>query len=69
MTYVAGVFDSHRAFVNRGVPPSICMPRDVTVGQTADVACKYLADNPQGRHLLAASLFITALEAAFPCRN
>jgi hypothetical protein len=67
--YIIVVSDSHAAFVDRGVTPSICKPNGVTITQTTDVVCKYLADNPQDRHLQAASLVVFSLEAAFPCRN
>jgi hypothetical protein len=68
--YILGVSDAHDLFVERGgVSASICMPEGIQRGQAVDVACKYLADNPQDRHLQGASLVIFAFEAAFPCRR
>ncbi|HKG84183.1 MAG TPA: Rap1a/Tai family immunity protein [Beijerinckiaceae bacterium] len=67
--YILGVSDAHDFFVARGVSARICPPERFQRGQVADVACKYLADNPQDRHLSAASLVIFDLEGDFPCRR
>lgn len=44
-----------------------CVPQGVTMGQMADVFCKYLTENPNRRQSGAASLVMKSLENAFPC--
>jgi Rap1a immunity proteins len=44
-----------------------CPPPGITSGQAADVATKFLRDNPQVRHDRASSLIAQAMKAAWPC--
>lgn len=44
-----------------------CPPPGITSGQAADVATKFLRDNPQGRHERASNLIAQAMKAAWPC--
>lgn len=48
---------------------SICPPKNSTLGQTHDIARRYLRDNPQIRHLTAESQVRIALERIWPCRR
>jgi Rap1a immunity proteins len=45
-----------------------CIPKGATVGQTGDVFCKYLEENPAQRQKNAAELLGSALKAAWPCK-
>jgi hypothetical protein len=70
--YVLGVLDEEHDLIPLpdGKTRSVasCAPRSVRASQVRDIVCKYLRDNPQDRHLTAASLTIHALTVAFPCR-
>ncbi len=46
-----------------------CIPGKATLGQITDIVGLYLENNPQTRHLGAATLVGLALAGAFPCRN
>lgn len=45
-----------------------CIPKGATVGQTRDIFCKFLQDNPAQRQKNAAELLGMALKAAWPCK-
>ena len=45
----------------------ICIPSGAIAQQATDIACKYLADHPEGRQLSAPIRIIDALVAAWPC--
>jgi hypothetical protein len=65
--YVAGVGD----IMSRGPTQTswhACVPGGVTISQLKDIAIIFLRDNPQKRHLSAASLIEESLARAFPCR-
>ncbi len=47
--------------------PVFCIPTGVTIKQLADIAIKYLVENPDRRHFGAASLIWGAMRDAFPC--
>jgi len=51
-----------------GAIKSYCIPQGATIGQAADVFCKYLKDNPADRHKNAADLVTTALNDAWGCK-
>lgn len=44
-----------------------CKRDNVTFGQSGDIECKYLTDNPAERDKKAAVLVMDALHAAYPC--
>jgi hypothetical protein len=44
-----------------------CVPEGVTARQVGDVFCKFLRENPERRHYVAALLFSAAMAAAWPC--
>jgi Rap1a immunity proteins len=46
-----------------------CIPKGATVGQTGDVFCKYLQENPAQRQKSAAELLNVALKSAWPCKQ
>lgn len=46
-----------------------CIPDGVIRAQSKDVVCKYLKDNPAGRHLSGAFLVRAALSKAWPCAD
>ncbi len=46
-----------------------CIPANATVGQSVDVFCKYLKDNPGERHLPASRLVGKALGAVWKCKQ
>lgn len=50
-----------------GATQRYCIPPTATMGQTQDVAVKWLIDHPATRHQSADFLVVTALIAAFPC--
>lgn len=68
--YVLGVSDTFTTVASEAGPlkPRICLSKDMTGGQLADVVYNYLRDHPQTRHLGAAGLVFEALRTAFPCR-
>ena len=45
-----------------------CVPGGVNGGQITDTVIKWLTNNPEKRHFVAASLIIAALSEAFPCK-
>lgn len=66
--YVMGIADAMAHVRNLAIPASrMCPHPDVQAKQMYDVACKALRENPQDRHLTAASIVWTALAKAFPC--
>jgi hypothetical protein len=50
-----------------GMVSNHCMRENVTFGQSGDIVCKYLTENPAERDKKAALLVMDALRAAFPC--
>jgi hypothetical protein len=65
--YIAGILDASMG-AGKGVTGiEFCSPANVTVRQATDVVKKSLNDNPQLRHLNAATLVAAALSEAFPC--
>ena len=46
-----------------------CVPDSVSNGQLKDVVVKYLKDNPEERHILAAILVVKSVAKAFPCKQ
>jgi hypothetical protein len=60
--FVAGVSDVWNSI-------SVCPPKNVTLGQTHDIARRHLRDNPQTRHMTAESQVRIALEKVWPCRR
>lgn len=61
--YVSGSMDSDVS----AIEPAYCVPLSAKLGQTRDVFCKYLKDNPADRHMLGSVLLRRALVAAWPC--
>jgi hypothetical protein len=61
--YVVGAAD---AFAGADL---ICIPKNVSQGQVADIVTKFLRDHPESRHYSASSEVLQALMEAFPCKN
>jgi hypothetical protein len=69
--YIIGVFDAAVPVLNTGADVDgfkFCAPIEVTQGQITDIVVNYLRANPQFRHFNAASLTLSALSKAYPCR-
>ena len=68
--YVAGVFDGARAEEElSGRPPLACLPSTITVDQLGTIFRKRLADDPEHRTSLGATLVMEGLAKAYPCRT
>jgi hypothetical protein len=66
--YVAGVVDYEITVAEyEKRSPAFCVPRDVPLGQLADIFAKELREHPERRHYRGAILVIGALNEAFPC--
>ncbi len=65
--YTMGVIDTHKQlYVDLNVQ-TFCIPEAVHTNQLIRVTVKYLENNPNRLHYLAASLVKEAFEEAFPC--
>ncbi|WP_296718866.1 Rap1a/Tai family immunity protein [Erythrobacter sp.] len=65
--YLAATADaarSYREWLGGGDP---CLPRDLTLGQLADVFEAHLVANPSLTTAQAASVVVSALQETFPC--
>ena len=60
--YVGGVLDAH-------LDVNICPPDRVQLGQAVDVVKKWLASNPDKRHLSAAIITFYSLKLSWPCKT
>ena len=60
--YVGGVLD---AFLGS----DICPPQQVQLGQALDVVKRWLAANPDKRHLSASVITFHALRLSWPCKE
>lgn len=65
MSYVAGIHDANLIYWTS--TDNFCVPAGATTGQLADVAFKYLQENPQDRHRNAAFLVRESFRRAWPC--
>ena len=66
--YALGALDAAHLYQQlSGVRDRVCMENGIQASQVADVVCKYLDDNPQHRHWLAADLVAESAAAAWPC--
>ena len=70
MGYLQAVHEVHESFaalteLNR----FYCSPDSVTYGQGKQISLKYLEENPEILHRLAAQSIILALAKAFPCED
>jgi hypothetical protein len=46
-----------------------CIPSGVTPGQLQEIVTKYIEQQPEKRHLVAAMLIEAAIKKSFPCRT
>lgn len=67
MGYAIGVFDSLKS--SSKISAFFCAPDEITTDQVRDVACAYVAKNPESRHKDASLLVFGALVEAWPCGN
>jgi len=70
--YVAGVADllaTATAYGTALAGLSVCMPSDVTVQRTAEIAMDFLKNHPEERRDGAAGLVAVSLQEAFPCTS
>ena len=67
--YIMGVTDAESITTLSRRSPLFCIPYGVTGEQLTDVVKKYLGEHPEQRHATGASLVITAMANAFPCRK
>jgi hypothetical protein len=68
--YVAGTrgaIDTWKIWEN--IDSGICVPNEVTLGQSIKVVVKYLETNPDKLHLSASSNVLNAFADAFPCEK
>jgi hypothetical protein len=66
--YIVGVADAMLDLSQSMPPPGfVCIPGNVTVQQTVDIAVRYIDEHPQQRHLRGAQLVWGAIKVAFPC--
>lgn len=81
--YVAGIVDwsNVNSVILQALSPSaraeaiersknvrFCVPPEVRLDQLTDIVCKALADEPQHRHLSAASTVGVAISRAYRCK-
>jgi len=70
--YVAGVADllaTATAYGTALVGLSVCIPSDVTIQQTAEIAINFLKSHAEERRDGAAGLVAVSLQEAFPCTS
>ena len=68
--YVAGVrgaIDTWKIWEN--IDSGICVPKEVSLGQSIKVVVKYLEANPGKLHLSASSNVLNAFLDSFPCEK
>ena len=66
--YVAGIrgaIDTWKIWEN--IDSGICVPKEISLGQSIKVVVKYLEANPGKLHLSASSYVLNAFIDAFPC--
>ena len=61
MQYMEGVIDTKIT--------TYCIPPGVTPGQLIEIVTKYIEQQPEKRHLVAAMLIEAAIKKSFPCRS
>jgi hypothetical protein len=67
--YVAGIrgaIDTWNIWEN--IDSGICVPKEISLGQSIKVVVKYLETNPGKLHLSASSNVLNAFIDAFPCK-
>jgi len=70
MGYLQGVHEVYKSFASLTETNRFyCLPDNVTYGQAKQISLKYLEENPEILHLLAAQSIVLALTKAFPCED
>jgi hypothetical protein len=47
----------------------ICAPKEISVGQIADILLKYIKDRPAERHHPTVELLVQAMRQSYPCQR
>jgi hypothetical protein len=68
VSYIAGVVDVQGMRNMLGISHTFCVPKEVPMSQLASIVLKYLKNNPEDRHGVAAAFVNGALLEAFPCK-
>ena len=68
--YISGVVDAIEYYqVSKGAEKSVCVPKEVSIGQAKEIVMRYLTQHPDQRTNTASSLVWDALRNAFPCKS
>ena len=64
----SGIFDAALVYQRlRGVKDRICAPSGLITDQVGAVACKYIAEHPESRQMVAVESILEAAAEAWPC--
>jgi hypothetical protein len=55
--------------LSKQMPETTCRPKGTTFEQMYDIFVSFLQRNPSQRHFMTPSLYVIAIEAAFPCAS
>ena len=68
--YISGVVDAIEYYqVSKGAEKSVCIPKEVSIGQVKEIVVRYLTQHLDQRNNTASSLVWDAVRNAFPCKN
>ena len=68
--YISGVVDAIEYYqVNKGAEKSVCLPKEVSIGQVKEIVVRYLTQHADQRHNTASAIVWDAVRIAFPCKN
>jgi Ssp1 endopeptidase immunity protein Rap1a len=68
--YISGVVDAVEHYqVSKAAEKSVCVPKEVSIGQVKEIVVRYLTQHPDQRTTTASSLVWDALRNALPCKN
>lgn len=67
--YTQGVIHSDIAISHITGSTIACIPKNITPNQAVKVAYKYMNNNPDKTHYIAADLILVSFRNAFPCKK
>jgi Ssp1 endopeptidase immunity protein Rap1a len=68
--YISGVVDTLEHYqVSKGAEKSVCLPKEVSIGQVKEIVMRYLTQHADQRQYTAASIVWDAVRSAYPCKN
>ena len=67
MGYIRGVVEMATLTIPPTAAGAFCLPSEVTTNQVVEVVKKYMQDNPERLHEIAAALIVSRLHVVFPC--